>query len=42
VFYDFESTKEDPEATTESVVVILAVGIKKGNRLWLGSEECDL
>lgn len=44
VFYDIEpaapvSPGDEAEAST---VVILAVGAKKGNRLWLGNEECEL
>jgi hypothetical protein len=41
VFYDLEPAPADPEATDEAVVVILAVGIKKGSRLRLGDEECE-
>jgi mRNA-degrading endonuclease RelE of RelBE toxin-antitoxin system len=46
VFYDVrtvspgDSADDDVEAGDQ--VFILAVGVKRGNRLWLGSEECEL
>ncbi len=32
----------DVEEWTEDVVYIIAIGIKKRNRLWIGGEEVDL
>jgi mRNA-degrading endonuclease RelE of RelBE toxin-antitoxin system len=46
VFYDVradtQADSEDDEAEAEGRVFILAVGVKRGSRLWLGNEECEL
>lgn len=39
VFYDLERADE---ATPESKVVVLAVGVKAGNRILIGGEEHEL
>ena len=41
VFYDIGPPTGDQESTT-GTVAILAVGLKKGSRVWLGDEEYDL
>ena len=44
VFYDIDlpkSSSEQGKAAQEGAVVILAVGVKKGNRLWLAGEEVE-
>ena len=33
---------QDDEAATDGRVFVLAVGVKRGNRLWVGNEECEL
>ena len=40
VFYDIEL--KESESRLEAVVVILAVGLKRGDRLWIGNEEIEL
>jgi hypothetical protein len=39
VFYDIETQTDD---NVESEVVILAIGVKKGNQVCIGGEEEDL
>jgi hypothetical protein len=41
VFYEIERPQGDSETLPEPVVIVLAVGIKKGNRLWIGNEEWE-
>lgn len=45
VFYDVDtagSLDRSENATESGIVAILAVGVKKGNRLWFGHEEVEL
>jgi mRNA-degrading endonuclease RelE of RelBE toxin-antitoxin system len=46
VFYAVESEPRghsaDAETTTDGRVFILGVGVKRGNRLLVGNEECEL
>lgn len=45
VFYDIERAEgsdEQRESSEEGAVIVLAVGVKKGNRLWLSGEEVEL
>lgn len=46
VFYevsaDSQLDSDDDQAKAKGQVFILGVGIKRGNKLWLGSEECEL
>ena len=46
VFYAVESEPEDhapdEETTTDGRVFILGVGVKRGNRLTVANEECEL
>lgn len=39
VFYEIESAPSEADKPTEPKVIILAVGVKKGGRLWIGDEE---
>jgi mRNA-degrading endonuclease RelE of RelBE toxin-antitoxin system len=39
VFYDVEVAAAD---SAESVVVVLAIGLKVGKRVWIGGEEHEL
>jgi len=38
-FYDIEDVSDERQ---ELEVVILAIGLKKGNRIWIGGEEHGL
>jgi hypothetical protein len=46
VFYDVAaespSDSGDDESEADGRVFILGVGVKRGSRLWLGDEECEL
>jgi mRNA-degrading endonuclease RelE of RelBE toxin-antitoxin system len=42
VFYSVESEPAGDEAAKEGRVFVLAVGIKRGNRLWVGQEEFEI
>jgi mRNA-degrading endonuclease RelE of RelBE toxin-antitoxin system len=46
VFYDViaesQPDSEDDGAKAEGQVFVLGVGVKRGSRLWLGDEECEL
>ena len=42
VFYEIEPPASASGEPALPTVVILAVGIKKGNRLWIGNEEVEL
>ena len=42
VFYEIEPPAPAGEEPVLPTVVILAVGLKKGNRLWIGDEEVEL
>ncbi len=41
VFYDINREVRS-DGGDANRVLILAVGVKRGNRLWLGNEECEL
>lgn len=42
VFYEIEPLPPAGEKPALLTVVILAVGLKQGNRLWIGDEEVEL
>jgi hypothetical protein len=46
VFYDVKEESplaaDGDEAKADGRVFILSVGVKRGSRLWLGEEECEL
>ena len=42
VLYDIEPIAENDSPAFEGTVVILAVGVKRGSRLWINNEEFEL